>query len=120
KTLAVGILLGISGALLLHEAIKRYYVPKFLLNNFTLGVILAFFTFSDFLASESGLVTVTIMGFLFGNLKNARHQDILEFNESLSVLLVSTLFIFLAANVDIEDIALVFNLKTLFLLGLIV
>src|SRR5699024_1703029 len=60
------------------------------------------------------------MGFLFGNLKNARHQDILEFNESLSVLLVSTLFILLAANVDIEDIALVFNLKTLFLLGLIV
>ena len=120
KTLTVGVVLGASGAFLLNEAIKRFYVPKFLINNFTLGVILAFFTLSDFLASESGLVTITIMGFLFGNIKNTKRQDILEFKESLSVLLVSTLFILLAANVNIEDIMLVFNFKTLLLLLLVV
>ncbi len=52
------------------------------------------------MAHESGVLSVTVMGMVLANLKNTDIDDILDFKESLSVLLISGLFIILAARVE--------------------
>ena len=62
------------------------------------------FATSDFLAHESGLLAVTVMGIWLGNMKDVAVSEILSFKESLSVLIISVLFIVLGARVDPMDI----------------
>ncbi len=52
------------------------------------------------LGHEGGLVAVTVMGIVLGNLPGLRTGELIDFKESLSVLLISALFIVLAARVD--------------------
>jgi NhaP-type Na+/H+ or K+/H+ antiporter len=58
------------------------------------------FALSNTLHSESGLLAVTLMGMMLANMKNVDIEDILFFKESLSVLLISMLFIVLAARLE--------------------
>ncbi|MDN5842725.1 MAG: hypothetical protein L0H54_04660, partial [Alcaligenaceae bacterium] len=54
--------------------------------------------------SECGLLAVTILGIWLGKRKGVPVEDILAFKETLSLLLLSGLFIILAARVDIGDL----------------
>src|SRR5690606_38917264 len=47
-------------------------------------------------------------------------KDLLDFKESLSLLLISVLFILLAANISLDDLLLVYNWKTAILLIVII
>jgi NhaP-type Na+/H+ or K+/H+ antiporter len=58
------------------------------------------FAASDLLQNESGLLTVTVMGLWLANMRNVPIENILNFKESLSILLISGLFILLAARMD--------------------
>lgn len=58
----------------------------------------AVFTAANSLQHESGLLSVTVMGIWLANMKNVPIEEILNFKESLSVLLISGLFIILAAR----------------------
>ena len=93
--------LGIIGAFLLAQLIKKNWVPDYLRNVFTLAFILLLFAFSNAVEHESGLLTITILGVALANWKDFPKDHILEFKESLTVLLVSTLFIVLSARVDL-------------------
>src|SRR5699024_6164186 len=53
------------------------------------------------LHQESGLLTVTIMGIWLANHPDVPIDDILEFQQTLSQLLLSGLFILLAARMDL-------------------
>jgi len=90
------------------------------MNVATLALVLAVFTLADYLAHESGLVAVVVMGMTVGNMDLPNYKEILDFKESLSVLLVSILFILLAANINIDDLLLVYNWQALTLFLLIV
>ena len=68
--------------------------------------MLSIYTVANQLAHESGLLAVTVMGMLLANLKQTPIEGILDFKESLSVLLISLLFILLAARIDIGDFSL--------------
>jgi len=61
------------------------------------------------MAHESGLLSVVVMGMVLGNLDVPRLKEILSFKESLSILLISILFILLAANIDVSDLEIVLN-----------
>ncbi|MCB0641260.1 MAG: cation:proton antiporter, partial [Phaeodactylibacter sp.] len=80
-----------------------------------LALVLLVFVFSDILAHESGLLTVVVMGTVLGNLNVPRLKDILYFKESLSVLLISILFILLAANINMSDLLLLQDIRCLWL-----
>jgi NhaP-type Na+/H+ or K+/H+ antiporter len=82
--------------------------------------VLAVFVLSDLFAHESGLLTVVIMGMVLGNLKVEGLKEILYFKESLSVLLISILFILLSANINISDMLLLYRWETLALFGIVV
>lgn len=111
----VGTALGTFSALFLRYLLKKDLIPHFLLNVFTLALVLLVFVFSDFLAHESGLLTVVVMGTVLANLDVPRLSEIIYFKESLSILLISILFILLAANISIEDLQLLLDPRCLIL-----
>ena len=60
------------------------------------------------------------MGMVMGNINAPYLKELLYFKESLSVLLISILFILLAANMDIDNLILIFNWKSLALFAIVV
>ena len=64
--------------------------------------MLAAFGVSNAIADESGLLTVTVMGIWLANMRDVDTSDILAFKEELSAILISALFIILAARLDIR------------------
>jgi NhaP-type Na+/H+ or K+/H+ antiporter len=67
-------------------------------------MVVCVFTTSNLFQHESGLLTVTIMGIMLANQKSVQIRHIVEFKENLRVLLISVLFILLAARLDWETI----------------
>lgn len=104
KIVIIGSCIGFTAAYFLRTLLTKKLVPHYLLNVFTLALVLAVFVASDELAHESGLLAVVVMGMVLGNLDIPEVEDILDFKESLSVLLISILFILLSANIDIEQL----------------
>ena len=109
KIVLFGFTFGFTFAHALAFAIKRNVIPHYLLNVFTLATVLGVFVLSDLFAHESGLLSVVVMGMVMGNMKLPNIKELLYFKESLSVLLISILFILLAANISMEDLYLVYN-----------
>lgn len=102
KTLIVGGLLGSAGGLCLGLILKKYWIPQYLYNFAALAFVCTVFSLSNLLGEESGLLSVTIMGIWLGNMKDIELEDILNFKESLSILLISILFIVLSARIDLN------------------
>ena len=120
KILLIGFSFGIAGGYALYIAIKKKWIPHYLLNVVALSVVLLIFVESDLFAHESGLLSVVVMGMFLGNSDLPNLKELLYFKESLSVLLISILFILLAANIDLQDLLLVYNWKTAILLAIII
>ncbi|KZY64104.1 MULTISPECIES: sodium:proton antiporter [unclassified Oleiphilus] len=100
-TLVLGLTLGGASGYILGEALRSHWLPQFLLNTGTLTFMLGVYALSNFLVHESGLLTVTVMGIWLANMRGVPIDEILEFKESLSVLLISALFILLAARMEL-------------------
>lgn len=120
RIILIGLALGFISAHILYQIIKREWIPHYLLNVFTLASVLAVFVFSDALAHESGLLSVVIMGMVLGNLEVPRLSEILYFKESMSVLLISMLFILLSANIDMADLQILNDWRCAALFGVVI
>ena len=120
KILLFGTTFGFTFAHALAFAIKKNLIPHYLMNVVSLSVVLLVFVESDLFAHESGLLAVVVMGMVLGNMNLPNLKELLYFKESLSVLLISILFILLAANINISDLELLMNWKTAALFALVV
>lgn len=118
--LLIGFAFGLTGGFALYQAVKRRIIPHYLLNVVSLSIVLSVFVLSDQFAHESGLLAVVVMGMFLGNSDLPSLKELLYFKESLSVLLISILFILLAANISIDDLMLIYNWKTATLLAIII
>ena len=67
KTLIVGAVLGLAGAKLVIVILKRHWVPDFLQNPVALMVVVFVFACSNLVQTESGLLSVTLMGIALAN-----------------------------------------------------
>lgn len=106
--LVVGLIIGgVSGAFV-AAVLRRRLLPEYLQPFAVLSIVLGVFSVSNYLESESGLLTVTVMGMWLANAKDVNIRHILHFKEHLTVLLITGLFILLAARIDPEDF-LIFN-----------
>lgn len=105
KTIVVGTLFGAAAGYLNGQVLRKHWIPHYLHNAGTLTFMLGVYALSNEIAHESGLLTVTIMGIWMANMKQVSVDSILEFKESLSVLLISALFIILAARIEFSAIA---------------
>lgn len=103
--LVVGGVLGVVGAVIVAEVLKREILPAYLNNVFVLSIVLSVFSFSNHLGEESGLIAVTLMGVWLANTKaDIALKEILEFKETLSFIIISILFIFLAARIQFSEL----------------
>lgn len=99
-TVALGAGMGALAAIALAFVLRRHLLPEFLHNYATLALVLLTFTLSNRIAEESGLLAVTVMGMVLANLRTLHMEDILDFKENLSTLIISMLFIVLAARLQ--------------------
>ena len=104
KTIVLGGGFGLLAAALLTLLIHRYWIPDFLQSAVSLMLVVAAFTGANVLQHESGLLAVTVMGIALANQKYADIRHIVEFKENLRVLLISALFILLAARLQPSDL----------------
>ncbi|WP_411894004.1 cation:proton antiporter [Winogradskyella sp. A2] len=112
KIVLFGTTFGFTFAHALVFAINKKFIPHYLLNVVSLSVVLLVFVESEIFAHESGLLAVVVMGMVVGNSKLDNIKELLYFKESLSVLLISILFILLAANINYEDMLLLYRWET--------
>jgi hypothetical protein len=104
RLLGVGVFLGGAFAYAWGVALRRGWIPQFLQNVATLLIVFALFAFADTVEQESGLLAVTVMGVWLANMRGVPVDDILDFKESLSILLISGLFILLAARLNFAQL----------------
>lgn len=104
--LALGALAGTLAGLLIG-GVLRYgrIVPEGYENIFTLSMVLAVFEASDAIQPESGILAATVAGLVVGNLESRTSRELREFKEQLTTLFVGMLFVLLAADVRLDEVA---------------
>lgn len=93
---AIGCVVGYGFGFIL----RRHWLPDFLHNVTALTLVFGTFVVSNWIQRESGFLAVTVMGIWLANMKRVPIEDILNFKESLSILLISGLFVILAARIN--------------------
>lgn len=104
KSVVIGSVFGWLGGKAIHVLLRRYLVPDFLQNPVIFAVVIGAFVGSNALQHEAGLLTVTVMGAYLANQKTVAMHHIIEFKENLRVLLISSIFIVLAARLEISQL----------------
>ena len=104
KIIVIGSGLGFAAAFGLVQSIRRYAIPDFLHVPLTLAIVIVVYVLGNKLAHEGGLLAVTLMGIAMGNQKSVSTRHLLEFKENLQILLISCLFVVLAARIEVGDI----------------
>ncbi len=98
----VGAVAGLAGATALVVALGRFLLPDHLRQPAVVATVLITFAAADHLQGESGLVAVTVLGLALANQERVELDTVLEFAESLQVLVLSSLFLLLAARLDLD------------------
>lgn len=120
KIVITGLSLGFTSAYFLFYLLKLKLIPDYLINIFSLALVLGVFIASDFLATESGILSVVVMGMVLANFNHEGLKHILHFKEAISILLISILFILLAANINIQDLEYIWNWKVAILFFMLI
>ncbi len=120
KIIVIGLSIGFTAAYAFATALKQKWIPNYLINVSALALVLGVFVLSDLFVHESGLLAVVIMGMVLGNKNIKELKDVLYFKEAISILLISMLFILLSANINMSDLALIYNWQSLLLFGIVV
>lgn len=103
--LAVGLGLGVSGGLLVGFLLRvERLVPEGLENVLALAFVLALFEVSETVMPETGIMTAAAAGLVVGNMETRVDQELKEFKEQLTVLVLGLIFVLLAATVRLQDI----------------
>jgi NhaP-type Na+/H+ or K+/H+ antiporter len=82
----------------------RRLIPEGTENVFTLCMVLGLYQGSNMMLSESGIAAAAMAGVIVGNFSTYVQEDLAEFKEQLTVMLIGMLFVLLAADVRMEQI----------------
>ena len=104
KTITLSAVIGLTSGLIFNTLIERRLIPEFLQNPMALTAVLATYAIANLVQQESGLVAVTVMGVMLANRRQSDIRNIVQFKEDLRVLLLSVLFVMLAARLDIDNL----------------
>jgi hypothetical protein len=103
KTIVVAGAIATFSALVLVAMLRRYWIPDYLQNVAFLSAVVVAFAASNAIQPESGLVTVTLFGFILVNQRATTIKHVVQFKENLRVLLISCLFIVLASRIKLDQ-----------------
>lgn len=115
---AGGVGIGVAAGHAFGIVLRKHWLPDYLRDFAALAAVILVFALAESIAHESGLLTVTVMGVWQANMRNVDFEDILDFKESLTLVLVAGLFIVLAARIDLEAVMALSSAAVLLLLVL--
>ncbi len=98
------LILGGVGGWATARAFREGWVPEYLKSPVLLGLVLVVYALSDMLQKEAGLLAVTIMGIVVGNMNLPGIGDMKRFKEYITIMLVSVVFVSLTADLDIRSL----------------
>ncbi len=103
--LGLGIIIGVGGGWLLSQLLKQdQFLSQELKNLVVLASVWGLFSLAQALRGESGLVVAVVMGIVLRATNLPSELLLRGFNEQLSILANSVLFILLAADLSIASI----------------
>ncbi|MDZ7727715.1 MAG: cation:proton antiporter [Dehalococcoidia bacterium] len=105
ERVGVGVLTGAAGAIAVY-ALTRF-IRRMTSREVALVVIAAAvttFAVSETLAFESGLTAMVVMGIALGTAPIPHRESLVAFQESIVAFLVSTVYVFLAAGIDLGSL----------------
>jgi NhaP-type Na+/H+ or K+/H+ antiporter len=106
KRLLIGVLVGGGGALLLLWLLRRpQLLARDLRNLAVVSGAIGLYALSETILGESGVLTVTLAGFLLGRLRPPGFEELEKFKTQLTVMMVSIVFVLLSANLDVREMA---------------
>ena len=104
-SLAVGLAGGVIAGFGLTFGLRhRVLIARGYETIATLAVVVLLFEACDHLVDTSGLLAVTVAGIVVGNMDTRVNDELREFKDRLTVLLVGLLFVLLAADVTLADV----------------
>ncbi len=95
---------GLVFGLLVVTALRKGLLPEHLKTPFIIGAVLVCFALGAALEREAGLLAITIMGVLIANARLSSLTELRRFKESVSVLLISGVFILLTASLSVAQL----------------
>ncbi|HEX7048061.1 MAG TPA: sodium:proton antiporter [Gammaproteobacteria bacterium] len=105
RAIVVGGLLGTVPGWLAGHAFRRGYVPDYLQPPLMLALVIAVYVGANEAQHEAGLLAVTVLGIVMGNMRLPSIHEMRRFKEYITVLLVSSVFVVLTADLDRAIIA---------------
>ncbi|MGY9050525.1 MAG: cation:proton antiporter, partial [Rhodobacterales bacterium] len=96
--------MGVAAGYGVARAFRLGWVPEYMKVPVLFVLVLGVFAVSDALLHESGLLAVTLMGLWIANADLPSFTEMRRFKEHATVLLVSGVFILLAANMSRETL----------------
>jgi len=117
---AVAVAAGLGGLVgwLTGKGFQRGLVPEYLKSPVMLTLVLLVYALSNLAQEEAGLLAVTVMGIVVGNMNLPGLQDMKRFKEYITVMLVSVVFVLLTATMD-PDVVRAVNWSNVALIGAI-
>ncbi|HEX6209952.1 MAG TPA: cation:proton antiporter, partial [Methylomirabilota bacterium] len=100
----VGLSVGVIGGLTIAGLLRLPQFVHGLENVLTLALVMLLFFLAENVVSQSGLLAVTSAGLVVGNLGSAVDEDLREFKDQLTVLMIGAIFILLAADIGLRDV----------------
>ncbi|HEX9655873.1 MAG TPA: sodium:proton antiporter [Bacteroidota bacterium] len=101
--IAIGTIIGLAAGFLMTR-IMRLNLSESVSTLLIFAFVFLMFGVSDLIVKESGIMSVTIAGIVMGNMKVPNLHHVKGFKEKLTLLMVSSLFILLAANLRLQEI----------------
>ncbi len=103
--ISVALVVGYFGGKLTAWAFRNGHVPEYMKVPVLFALVLAVYAATDTLLHESGLLAVTVMGIVLANAHLPSFTELRRFKEHITVILVSGVFIMLAASLERSMIA---------------
>ncbi len=102
--LGVGGILGAAAGVALAFVLRRRWVPEYLRNPTVLGVVLLVAALASRVSSEAGLMAAVALGVVMANAGLRELGRLRQFKEELTVLLLSFIFVVLAAGLPLRAV----------------
>jgi len=98
--------LGGAGGWLVGSVYRRGQVPEHLKAPVLTALVLIVYWASNLVQHEAGLLSVTLMGLVIGNMQLVEREALQRFKEHLTVVLLSVLFIVIPSQLQAGQLAL--------------
>ncbi|MFU1476931.1 cation:proton antiporter [Roseovarius sp. C7] len=102
--IALATVMGIAAGWGVVRAFHRELVPQYMKVPLLFAMVLGVFALSDSVLHESGLLAVTVMGLWIANAELPSYDELRRFKEHATILLVSGVFVVLAASLKPETL----------------